>query len=406
MNTSISTNKIIILTVICTLLITGIIGWLLFNNNTIFNAQSRVPANPNCTPSPLITNPTIKTFFSCTNVEVGANLTIPGTKCTPSIAQTDKKITCTEILPGSVLSNPFVKIITKIGTISTLKINYQGTPQTPSLGYIAKNSTIGGYDAIDYFAVMDTQTKAIQHYRGDTVPFSLASVVKVFVAVGNIIDMQEGKYNLDSPAPFNPAVTANGEYGKTIRQNFEYMLGPSSNTATNILMDANGGFAALNAKLKKIGLTKTNVQCHLSLPEPKCGTKVNESTMRDLVIATNWIREGISEYHQAARKPMINTQYTHNHTNRVFNKTGMNSNTIADVGVFTATSNGIKKEFVFAVLSTCEDGSCNYYNDKTEPLAGTKPTVLLSDKRDPTSKAIQWIINDLETGFVIQNLEK
>ena len=58
------------------------------------------------------------------------------------------------------------------------------------------------------------------------------------------------------------------------------------------------------------------------------------------------------------------------------------------------------------MLLTCIDGEYKYYDDKTEPPVGKSPTTSLSDKRDPISKATQWIINDLQGGFVLENIEK
>lgn len=124
------------------------------------------------------------------------------------------------------------------------------------------------------------------------------------------------------------------------------------------------------------------------------------------IIATNWIREGTTPFHQAAKDPMIKTKYTHNHTNRIFNKSGMNSSTIADIGVFTATFNGKKKEYVFAVLANCINKDCNLYDEFTEPPTGKSAKTNLAEKTDPTSKAIQWAINDLQGGFALMNGEK
>jgi hypothetical protein len=377
----------------------------LVSNQEGFLAQSRIPQPPVCVPDHQTYIPGIKTIFICDNVEPNASIVIPNTKCLPLLATSTRVVTCTETSPGSAGIFPSVKLTNKLGAIVSAKLNYIGTPESPSLSYISRNSFINGKDPINYFAILDTETKNLQHYKGDTIPLSLASVVKIFVAVGTVMDLQEGKYTLDTPTPLNKAIEANGDIGKTVRENLNFMLSPSSNTATNILIEKNGGFVALNTKLKKIGLTVTSVNCYLSLPNPNCPV-ANASTMRELVIATNWIREGTSIFHQAAKDPMIKTKYTHNHTNRIFNKTGLNSSTIADIGVFSATFNGKKKEYVFAVLATCVNKDCYLYDSLTEPPAGKVATTNLTEKTDPTSKAIQWAINDLQVGFALINGEK
>lgn len=275
----INKNKIIYTVLVLTLLVLTI---FLVSNREGFLAQTNTPQLPVCVPSAQTYTPGVNTIIACNNVETNASIVIAGTKCTPIISPASRIVTCTEVSSGSASIYPIVKLTNKLGNVVTTKINYFGIPESPSLSYISRNSTINGKDPINYFAILDTETKNLQHFKGDTVPLSLASVVKILVAVGTVMDLQEGKYTLNSSTPLNKAIEANGDYGKTIKENLNFMLSPSSNTATNILIEKNGGFAALNSKLKKIGLTKTNVSCYLSLPNSNCPV-ANASTMRELV---------------------------------------------------------------------------------------------------------------------------
>ncbi|MGL4757759.1 MAG: serine hydrolase [Patescibacteria group bacterium] len=281
------------------------------------------------------------------------------------------------------------------------------TAPSPSLKYISQNSKIAGYDPVSYFGVLDTTSGMFQHYRGDSYPLSLASVVKVVVALAVLDDLETGKYTLNSPAILPGWASGDGSAGTTVVSNLERMLGPSDNSATNALIIKAGGFDQVNAKIKKYGLTKTTVTCMLSpiyLNSSTCRAK-NLSTMRDLVRAMDVIRTKNTINSLAMTKPMINTKYTYNHTNRVMNKTGLNSKSLGDVGVFEITQNGVRKTFVYALIVDFPYGGGGYYDSRTEPLPGTVPTTSLTDKRDPVSKATQWLINDLSQGFVIKNSE-
>jgi Beta-lactamase enzyme family len=279
------------------------------------------------------------------------------------------------------------------------------------LKYIGTNSTIGGYDPVKFIAIMDTKDSTLHSYNGLIKPESLASTIKIAVAFSVIIDIMQGKYNLDSPTPLPAVALGNGEYGATVSKNFEYMLGPSSNSATNALIVKTGGFAELTKKIrfnnKKI--TFTEIGCYLSptvVNTTTCPVR-NKSNMIELVHIMANIRELTRSAAAAkARDSMAKSHYTHNHTNRVYNKTGMNDFFFGDVGVINVKNNGVARDFVYALGIECLTGDCAYYDDKTEPPVGKLPTKLLSDKTDPVSKATQWIINDLEKDFILVNKDE
>lgn len=274
----------------------------------------------------------------------------------------------------------------------------------PSLAYIAKNSKINNQDPISYFAILDTTSNKLQHYKGDSTPLSLASVVKVIVALGVLDDVINNKYTLTTATTRPSYAYADGGYGKNVLQNLEFMLGPSSNNATNILINRVGGFAQLNAKVKKYGLNNTKIACMLSpvsINGSTCTDK-NRSTMRDLITAMNEIRKSTIPASVEMKRIMTNTYYTYNHTARMYNKCGMNSKSLGDVGVFKITKDGVTTEYIYAAIVDFPSTSVNsggYYDDKTEPAKGKVPTTNLKDKRDPISKGLQWLENDLQQGY-------
>jgi Beta-lactamase enzyme family len=168
--------------------------------------------------------------------------------------------------------------------------------------------------------------------------------------------------------------------------------------ATNALIVKIGGFETLNSKLKKYGLEDSKINCLLSpkVVSTKSCIGTNQSTMRDLVYALNTIRIKNTTSSRLMLSALKKASNTFNHTNRVFNKYGINANTLADVGVVEVKD----KEYVYALnvdFNGSKDSGSNY------PTGTTKsPTTSLKDKKDPVSKTIQWIVNDLEKGFVVK----
>jgi D-alanyl-D-alanine carboxypeptidase len=275
----------------------------------------------------------------------------------------------------------------------------------PSMAYIAKNSTIGGKHPVSYFGVLDTQTGNFQHHKGDSLPLSMASVIKVVVALAVLEDLEGGKYSLNSSAILPSWAYADGSPSTTVKGNIDRMLGPSDNSATNALIVKVGGLDAVTVKAKKNGLTNTSINCLLSpkfINSSTCKSK-NVSTMRDLVKAMNIIRTKNTVNSNAIIAPMTKTAYTFNHTDRVFNKCGLNSKSLGDVGVFEIEKDGIKKQYVYAAIVDFPNGDGGYYDSRTEPLPGKSITNQLTDKRDPISKATQWLINDIKQGFVVKD---
>jgi Bacterial Ig domain/Bacterial TSP3 repeat len=80
------------------------------------------PAAPVCT----VTNGTPNTV-TCTNVEPGATLTIPGTTCKPTPAPTSGTVVCTENAPGSMPANPLASVTDPAGNVGSAVVPYTPT---------------------------------------------------------------------------------------------------------------------------------------------------------------------------------------------------------------------------------------------------------------------------------------
>jgi beta-lactamase class A len=273
------------------------------------------------------------------------------------------------------------------------------TPETINLAYISKNSKVGNSPTAKYIGLLDTVTNKFQGYNADQKPTSLASTAKVIVALVVLEDLELGKYKLTSSVTIPDWAKAfNGYSGSNVKENLESMLRDSDNMATNALIVKIGGFETLNSKLKKYGLEDSKINCVLSpkVVSAKSCIGTNQSTMRDLVYGLNSIRTKNTPNSRLMLLALKKATNTFNHTNRVFNKYGINSNTLADVGVIEVNN----KEFVYAInvdFKGTKDKGGNYKT--TGPKS---PTTSLKDKKDPVSKTIQWIVNDLEKGFVVK----
>jgi beta-lactamase class A len=307
------------------------------------------------------------------------------------------------VIPTAISSQ--VKPIVQKGKIKNIvltKYKKQGKavkPKFVNLENIAKNSSVNKSPKAKYIGLLDTQSAIFQGYNSDSKPSSLASTAKILVALVVLDDLALGKYNLNSSVTMpNWARALNGSVGSNVKENLIGMLQDSDNNATNALIVKIGGFDVINSKLKKHGFADSKINCLLSpkLKSNKSCIGNNQSTMRDLVYALNTIRIKNTDSSKLMLTSLKKASNTFNHTNRVYNKYGMNSNTLADVGVIEVNN----KEYVYSInvdFKGTNDSGNNY--STTGP---NKATSLLTDKKDPISKTIQWIVNDLKSGLQVK----
>lgn len=277
------------------------------------------------------------------------------------------------------------------------------TKNSINLRYIGQNSSVASSPNVKHIGLLDPNLDRFQGYNADVSPSSLASTGKVLVALAILDDINTKKYTLSTKVTMPSwAKSTDGNVGTNVRENIRRMLQYSDNSATNVLILQAGGFEGINSKLKKYDLVDSSIKCLLS---PKVVTNqscigTNRSTMRDLVYAMNLIRVRNTTTSILMVDSMKATNNTFNHTNGVFNKFGINSNALADVGVISVKTGGKRKEYVYAInvdfKGTTDKGS----NYKTTGVKN--PTNSLTSKKDPVSKAIQWIVNDLEKGLTVR----
>ncbi|NEZ66522.1 serine hydrolase [Leptolyngbyaceae cyanobacterium CCMR0082] len=109
-------------------------------------------------------------------------------------------------------------------------------------------------------------TSECRGYRGDVPPLSLASLVKLPIAVALMHQVTNGQANLDDQIYIDPSnFTENAQGAKifvdktyTLREVMVRMITESNNIATNQLIDYLG-YDTINAALKAEGFTKTTV---------------------------------------------------------------------------------------------------------------------------------------------------
>ncbi len=272
-----------------------------------------------------------------------------------------------------------------------------------SLKFIANNSKVGRSPNVKYIGLLDTSTNQFQGFNSNQKPTSLASTAKVLVALAVLEDIQNGRYSLKTSTTIpNWARATSGNVGSNVKQNIINMLKDSDNNSTNALIVKAGSFEGINTTLKKYGLNNSKINCVLS---PKTVTTkscigTNQSTMKDLVNAMNLIRIRDNTISNFMISNLKKSRNNFNHTNGLYNKYGVNSLTLADVGVIATDIKGVNKEYVYAI--NCDFKGSNDSGNNYKTIGPNNPTKLLTDKKDPVSKVIQWIVNDLEKGFKIK----
>jgi Bacterial Ig domain len=91
---------------------------------TKFPADTTPPVAPVCTTVPNPSNGTVAAVVTCTGVEPGATLTIPGTTCVPTPADATGIVKCTETTPGILPSNPTATVKDPAGNATTAPVPY------------------------------------------------------------------------------------------------------------------------------------------------------------------------------------------------------------------------------------------------------------------------------------------
>jgi beta-lactamase class A len=313
-------------------------------------------------------------------------------------------VALTIIVPAAISSQvkPIVQKVNTKNTVITQAEKQVKADKTKfvNLEYIAKNSSVNKSPKAKYIGLLDTQSGIFQGYNSDSKPSSLASTAKILIALVVLEDLELGKYNLNSSVTMPSWARAlNGSVGSNVKENLIGMLQDSDNNATNALIVKIGGFDIINSKLKKHGFTDSKINCLLS-PKFKSNKSCignNQSSMHDLVRALNSIRIKNTDSSKLMVTSLKKASNTFNHTNRLYNKYGINSNALADVGVIEVNN----KEYVYSInvdFKGTNDSGNNY--NTTGP---NKPTSLLTDKKDPISKTIQWIVNDLTSGLQVKD---
>jgi hypothetical protein len=88
------------------------------------------PAAPGCTATPTVSDGTKKSVITCTGVELGATLTIPGMTCAPTPATATATVVCTEDIAGTVPSSPSITVKDALGNSLVLGASYTLTKPT------------------------------------------------------------------------------------------------------------------------------------------------------------------------------------------------------------------------------------------------------------------------------------
>jgi Beta-lactamase enzyme family len=218
----------------------------------------------------------------------------------------------------------------------------------------------------------------------------LASINKVLIARALLEQIHSKKLNMSDPTPqFQTNYTLWDVIGKDIKENLSYMLNQSSNTATNVITEALGGYSGINESLRLSGLIDSSINCYTEpssyVPSPPISRNI--STPYELGIAMiDIVQSGNMDFIQ----PMIETEYPYTHTHRVCNKAGINSTTIANVSLIKVDN----REYVIVVFFKLTRLKVKVFTLLSEILSLQKSQNILF-KWDPvsafTQKAIKYL---------------
>jgi D-alanyl-D-alanine carboxypeptidase len=245
---------------------------------------------------------------------------------------------------------------------------------------------------VQYLLVYNLQTKEYLGRNELVKPESLASLVKILVAFLVVKDFENGTLKPTDSMQFEDWDGDGPDaVGNTVQDALYHMLHSSSNSATNLLIDKLGGFNAANQKLRNLDFKDSEINCFVdpSQVDQKCnGT--NQSTLLEMSMAFEYLVSTNNQFTALAQKPMRETIYNYSHTNRVMNKSGINSAVIGNLALVEV--DGVK----YIVSSIFQDiGSADRFDDFTEnnKVRDNKDP---NSKLDPISKVTQQVVNALE----------
>ncbi|MGD1853736.1 MAG: serine hydrolase [Leptolyngbyaceae cyanobacterium] len=175
------------------------------------------------------------------------------------------------------------------GTIATV-VNHRINQEKSS--FLASIAAAQGNPNAVRISLCQLGTEECRSFRGDVPPTSLASLVKLPIAVALMHQVSQGKASLDEQVYIDPGnFTENAQGAKifvdktyTLREVMVRMITESNNIATNQLVDYMG-YDTINAALKAEGFSKTVVGHKLvgsSIYPKSMGGGRNRSTADEL----------------------------------------------------------------------------------------------------------------------------
>lgn len=276
----------------------------------------------------------------------------------------------------------------------TLKIQTKTQNKNIDILRIVEDSTTDDINKVSNFAFVNVATGKGSYYNELSKPKSIASMSKIFVALAIVDGLDKGTLALTDNIPELPEFAdTDGERGDNISQSLYFMLGPSSNSATNALIIKAGGLNEINHVLIKYGITDSKMTCFLSpttIDDESC-KESNTATMVDLVKAITAIHLGKGPNIELIKKAMSISESTFSHTNRLYNKVGINDTVLGNVGIIRIDGT----DYAFSLVFDSPEKDASRYDDLTEPRLFEIITNDIQSKRDPLSKAIQSFINQI-----------
>lgn len=283
----------------------------------------------------------------------------------------------------------FIGFFTPIGKFVKNKVDYIEHIQKP----IAKSSMIDSFDRdIQYLLVYNPDNHKYQGRNEKVVPESLASLVKVLIAFATVKELEKGNLSPSEKLDFEDwDAGGHDAVGNTVEEAMFHMLNSSSNSATNVLIEKLGGFDSINAILRKNRFKSTFILCELGpaqQDELKCEGK-NESTLLEMTKAFEYLVSDKGKFNYLAQKPMEKTIFPYSHTNRLMNKTGINSKVIGNIALVEIDGQKYIISAIFADPPQADRFDNLTENDKIRENTDPK------SKTDPISRVTQEVINAL-----------
>jgi beta-lactamase class A len=285
------------------------------------------------------------------------------------------------VAPAQAQSNFEAQFDSAFGTSARAPRDFApdyGNPLVAQIAQIAdgSNGRIG-------VAAIDLSTGQEVSILGDQ-PFPMASTSKVAIAATYLEGVDQGRWSLTSEfplmipvasRPFSSAVAPvrPGEY-MNARQLIELMLTRSNNTATDALLAAVGGPAAVNAWARRAGIENFNLSRDIATlvrddgeVNPAVQIDVRDSaTPRDMVKLLSGLYQG--KWLSASSRDVLIGAMERCRTGtgripalmpgdaRIAHKTGTLSNTSSDVGIITGPDG---HAIAVAIYVTGQGGKAN-----------------------------------------------